>query len=290
MKSQTIKQFFKQFPNDQVCLEHIIKNRYGLSPKCPKCKHQTKFHRISSQRAYVCQWCGHHVYPCVGTPFENSRTSLQSWFYAIYLFTQTRSGVSAKELQRQLGVTYKTAWRMGHEIRKHMKSVGGNNFLFGDIEIDETYVGGKRKGKRGRGAEGKTIVFGMLEREGKIKTQIVSNVTSKILHPIIIDNITKGSIIYTDEYRSYNSLNQKGYNHECCNHGIKQYVNESSHVNSLEGFWARLKLSIRGTHIHVSSKHLGKYANEFEYRFNYRNEPLKMLTDLLSIYRPLNQG
>src|SRR5690606_23931736 len=126
MKAQTIQQFFKQFPSDDACLEHLMNVRYGLEGDCPKCGIATRFSRVSSQRAYACQWCGWHTYPCVGTPFENSRTSLQLWFYAVYLFTTTRSGVSAKELQRQLGVTYKAAWRMGHEIRKHMDFVDGN--------------------------------------------------------------------------------------------------------------------------------------------------------------------
>ena len=120
MKSLTIKEFFEKYPNDDACLDHIMMVRYGKANHCDKCDKDTKYSRVSSQRAYACQWCGHHLYPCVGTPFEGSRTPLQLWFYAIYLFTTTRSGVSAKELERQLGVTYKTAWRMAKEIRKHM--------------------------------------------------------------------------------------------------------------------------------------------------------------------------
>jgi ribosomal protein L37AE/L43A len=135
MKCKTVKEFFKLFPDDETCLDHIMQVTYGKRSECPKCKKQTKFHRVSSQRAYVCQFCGHHVYPCVGTPFHNSRTSLQSWFYAIYLFTTTRNGVSAKELERQLGVTYKCAWRMGHEIRKYMAQVDGEDILSGIVEL-----------------------------------------------------------------------------------------------------------------------------------------------------------
>ena len=129
MKAKNIQEFFKQFPNDESCLNHLMKARYGLSGNCIKCKKETKYHRVSSQKAYVCQWCGHHIYPMAGTIFQDSSTSLQLWFYAIYLFTTTRSGVSAKELQRQLGVTYKCAWRMGHQIRKHMSEVDGNEPL-----------------------------------------------------------------------------------------------------------------------------------------------------------------
>ena len=161
MKHMTFKEFFEMFPTDDACLEHIMKTRYGLQHKCRKCERDSRFYRVSSERAYACQFCGDHVYPCVGTPFEASRTSLQTWFYAMYLFATTRHGVSAKELQRQLGVTYKCAWRMGHEIRKHMANIDGEDGLSGLVEVDETYVGGKRKGKRGRGAENKTVVFGM---------------------------------------------------------------------------------------------------------------------------------
>src|ERR1700743_2014565 len=145
MKPLTVKEFFKQFPSDEACLQHIMEVRYGLEGDCPKCGAQTKFYRVRSQRAYACQWCGWHTYPCVGTPFQDSRTSLQLWFYAIYLFTQSRHGVSAKELQRQLGVTYKCAWRMGHEIRKHMAIVDGDPQLGGVVEVDETFIGGYRK-------------------------------------------------------------------------------------------------------------------------------------------------
>ncbi len=150
MKQLTFKEFFKLFPNDATCLDHLMKVRYGIKHKCRKCERDSKFSRVSSQRAYACQFCGDHVYPCVGTTFEGSRTSLQTWFYAMYLFATLRHGVSAKELERQLGVTYKCAWRIGHEIRKNIADVDGEDSLSGVIEVDETYVGEKSKGKRGR--------------------------------------------------------------------------------------------------------------------------------------------
>jgi len=289
MKTQTIQQFFKQFPSDEACLEHIMKVRYGLEGDCPKCGAETKFSRVRSQRAYACQWCGWHTYPCVGTPFEGSRTSLQLWFYAVYLFTTTRSGVSAKELQRQLGVTYKAAWRMGHEIRKHMGFVDGDTPLSGEVEIDETYVGGHRAGKRGRGAAGKTVVLGMLQRDGDVMLYVVPNVKRATLQPIVTKHIEVGSIIHTDELLSYRGLDKEGYTHKTVNHGKGEYAKDGSHVNSMESFWSRLKLSIRGTHIHVSGKHLDKYTDEFEYRFNSRENPSAMLPELLSTFQPLKK-
>jgi transposase len=149
-KPLTTAQFFRKFPDDETCLQHLFDVRFGDGFECPKCERASKWFRIKAERAYSCQWCGHHLHPTVGTPFEKTRTSLQLWFYAIHLFTTTRHGVSAKELERQLGVTYKTAWRMAKLIREHMASVDGEQKLGGKgkhVEIDETLVGGKRPGK-----------------------------------------------------------------------------------------------------------------------------------------------
>ncbi len=156
----TIQDFFKQFPDDDSCLDYLMQLRHGESLDCPKCGKHGKFARIKKQKAYSCPWCGHHIHPMVGTPFYKSHTPLQKWFYAMYLFTTTRHGVPAKELQRQLGVSYPTAFRMAHLIREYMGKVDGEPPLTGHVEVDETYVGGKRSGKRGRGAAGNTGVLG----------------------------------------------------------------------------------------------------------------------------------
>ena len=278
----TIQEFFKRFPNDGVCLAHVFVTKYGQNPTCPKCKRPGKWYRLAKHPSYSCEWCGHHIHPCVGTPFERSRTSLQLWFYAIYLFTTSRHGVSAKELQRQLGVTYKTAWRMGHEIRKHMAKVDGNKPLDGHVEVDETYVGGHRPGKRGRGAEGKTIVFGMVERGGDLQTHVVPNAKRKTLEPLILENVKAGSQISSDEWGAYNHLTSKGYDHCTVEHGKEEWVDGETHVNTLEGLWSQLKRSISGTHVHVSKKYLASYLGEFEFRFNLRDKEAAMFPRLLA--------
>ncbi len=280
----TFYQFQKRFPNDDACLHQIMVSRYGGTQLvCPKCQRDSKFHRMKRQRNYVCQWCGHHLYPCVGTPMERSRTSLHKWLFAMYLFSTSRHGIAAKELQRQLEVSYKTAWRMAHEIRKYMAEVDGEIPLKGTVEADETYVGGKRSGgKRGRGAPNKTVVFGMLEREGDVMAKVVPNVKKNTLQPIMKTHIQPGSLIHTDELRSYRGLHKAGFSHDMVNHGTKEYVRGTIHVNGIEGFWARLKLSIRGTHVHVSGKHLQKYVKEFEYRYNRRKRPNAMFSDLVA--------
>ena len=128
----TFYDFQKQFPDDISCLHHVMKVKYGGTDiECQKCKRQSKFHRMTTERAYACQYCGFHIFPCVGTPFEKSRTSLHKWFFAMFLFSTSRHGVAAKELERQLGVTYKTAWRMAHEIRKYIQKGDGENPLYG---------------------------------------------------------------------------------------------------------------------------------------------------------------
>jgi transposase-like protein len=280
--SMTIREFWEKFPDDESCLSHIFESRFGQDYKCPKCSRKTHWFRIQAERAYSCQWCGHHIHPTAGTLFEDCRTPLRLWFYAIYLFTTSRHGVPAKELERQLGVTYKTAWRMADLIRKHMAEVDDEWPLFGDVEIDETYVGGERPGIRGRGAAGKTVVFGMLQRKGQVMTKVVPDCKRKTLEPIIEENVLDGSTVHTDELHSYKGLGKKGYTHKTVNHGAREYVLRDTHVNGLENFWKHLKGSIRSTHIHVSKKHLHKYAKEFEFRFNSREHPSAMFPALVS--------
>lgn len=280
-KTITIHDFIKMFPDDDSCITHLFNTRFGSDFACPKCGEVGKFRRLAKLPAYTCN-CGHHIHPMVGTPFERSRTPLQKWFYALYLFSTSRHGVPAKELQRQLGVTYKCAWRMGHEIRKYMGQIDGDTPLGGTVEADETYVGGRRPGVRGRGAAGKTVVFGMLEKSGDVMTHVVPDVKRKTLHPLIEGNVTKGSTMQTDELPTYRTIDRKGYTHETVNHGAGEYARDGVHVNGLEGFWSQIKRSIRGTHIHVSGKHMAKYLGEFEFRYNLRKNPHLMLPRLLS--------
>lgn len=283
-KNMTIREFFKKYPDDDTCLDHVMQARYGKEFICEKCGKKAKFHKLKNRKAYSCQYCGHHIYPCSGTLFEGSRTPLQLWFYAIYLFSTSRHGVPAKELERQLGITYKAAWRMGHEIRKHMAVVDGDPQLSGEIEIDETYIGGKQPGKRGRGASGKTVLFGMLQRDGDVMVKVVPNVRRKTLQPIIKENVEENSTVYTDELLSYSNLSEQGYDHDTVNHGQGEYSRGVVHVNGLEGYWSGFKKSVKGTHIHVSKKHLGKYSNEFEYRYNSRLNPEGMFPELVSSF------
>ena len=273
----TVREFFQQFPSDDACLEHVMEVRYGLRHACGKCGQDATFHRLSERKAYVCSRCGHHVYPCAGTIFQDSRTSLQSWFYAIYLFVTTRHGVSGKELERTLGVTYKTAWRMGQQIRTLMAKADGFAMLAGHVELDEAYVGGRRSGgKRGRGAPGKTIVMGMKERGGRMAAEIVPDIKKATLRDVTLRNVEEGSTVSTDELVSYGLLEGDGYQHGVVKHGAKEFAyydyrhGATHHTNHVESFWKLFKASVRGTHIHISAKHMDKYLGEFTFRSNHR--------------------
>jgi transposase len=204
-ESQSVRDFFAKFDSDETCLEHLFNVRFGQGHACPKCERAAKWYLMGNERAYVCQWCGHHIHPTAGTLFHDTRTSLQMWFYAIYLFTTSRHGVSGKELQRQLGVTYKTAWRIGHQIRKHMAEVDGETPLTGNIEIDETWVGGRKPGSglRGSGDKDKTIVLGILQRDGDVMANVIPDARNRTIHPIIEKNVAKGSTVNTDEFKGY---------------------------------------------------------------------------------------
>jgi transposase len=284
MAKYTFKQFQAEYPNDAACLAKLMEINFGGTEiVCPACKQRTSFHPMSKRRAYACQNCGHHVYPAAGTIFHKSRTNLTKWFFAMYLMTSTRHGVAAKEIQRQLGVTYKCAWRMCHELRKLMAAADdkwGGGPMSGHVEIDETYVGGKRKIDE---PDNKTIVFGMLQRDGRLLAAPIPDVTTYTVEGIINENIKPGTIISTDEHKAYHGL-RWAYEHGTVNHSEKEYVRGIHHVNGLESHWSLFKRAIAGTHVHISAKHSWKYVSEFSYRRNMRKSHWTMFNLLVQAF------
>jgi transposase-like protein/predicted RNA-binding Zn-ribbon protein involved in translation (DUF1610 family) len=284
MAKYTFQQFQHEYPNDAACLAKLMEiNHGGTEITCPGCGAlRAKFHPMAKRRAYACQECGHHIYPAAGTIFHKSSTALTKWFFAMYLMTSTRHGVAAKELQRQLGVTYKTAWRMAHELRKLMASAdhqwGGP--LDGHVEIDETHVGGRRKADA---PDNKTVVFGMLQRGGRLLAAPIPDVTNYTVEGIINENIPAGTIISTDEHRAYHGL-KHAYDHGTVNHSAKEYVRGIHHVNGLESHWSLFKRAVRGTHVHISAKHSWKYVSEFSYRRNMRHSHSNMFNLLVEAF------
>lgn len=282
----SVRDFFARFPDDEACLQHVMDVRFGMKHPCRKCLNLATFHRLTERRAFSCSYCGDHVYPTAGTVFEDTRTPLQSWFFAIFLFVTTRHGVSGKELQRQLGVTYKTAWRMGMKIRELIASVSDFDMLQGHVEMDETYIGGHRPGKRGRGAEGKTIVMGMKERGGDMRAVVIPNVRKATLRDVTLRNVEAGSVVSTDELMSYGLLEGDGYVHGTVTHSEGDWshydyrTRETHSTNSVESFWNLFKASVRSTHIHVSAKYMDRYLAEFTFRSNHR-EMINGMFDLI---------
>lgn len=265
----TIKDFKKEYPDDDACLKSVLENRYNDT--CPKCGVVgVKFYKITGRKAYSCSECSKHVYPLADTIFRKSDTSLWNWFYAIYQFSVSKNGVSAKELQRTLGVTYKTAWRMCKQIRLLMSQEG--IVLEGAIEVDETYIGGRRK--MANKYSNKSAVFGAVERDGLVKAKHVRSTGMRVLIPEIEQGVKPGSLIYSDEWSAYKSLARRGYAHTTVNHSTLEYVRGNAHTNTMEGFWGNMKNSITGTYRAVSPKYLQSYVDEFVFRYNYRTSPV----------------
>jgi hypothetical protein len=281
-KPMNIQQFFQMFPDDDSCLEHLFHTRCGDAPKCERCGDVGKFRKLSKSPAWTCN-CGHHIHPMVGTPFARTRTPLQKWYYAMFLFTATRNGVSAKEIQRQLGVTYKTAWRIAHEIRKYMNWVDGDGPLgpHGIVEADKAFIGGKDK----MGHDDKSIVLGVVERDGEVVTRVIPNRRENTVVMAMEKLVARGTRIATDEARAFSNLREYGYHHASVNHAKKEYVRGPVHTNTIEGFWSWVKRGINGTHVWVSEKHLPKYLGEFEFRFNLRTSPHLMFPLLVSSFQ-----
>jgi transposase-like protein len=281
MERYTIAQFNKDFPNDDACLEWLKSYLYPNGIFCVKCNRVTKHHRDAKRPSYSCDYCGHHVHPTAGTIYEKSTTSLRSWFHAIFLMASTKTGISAKQLQRELGVTYKTAWRIFTQIRKLMSEEISP--LTGHVEVDETYIGGRREGKRGRGAAGKTVVMGMTERNGKAITKVVPDVKARTLLPLLVSHVTNtgSTTIYTDELASYNQVQKLGYAHEIVQHAAKQYVSGTAHVNTIESLWGTIKRGIDGVNHSVSPLYLQSYLDSYVFRYNHRKDEAPMFLTIL---------
>lgn len=280
-KHYTIKDLERDFPDDNACLEWLKNNRWPDGIYCEKCKRITKHHRLIKRPAYSCDFCGNNVYPMAGTILEHSATPLRLWFHAMFLMATTRCGISAKQLEREVGVTYKTAWRMFKQIRSMLDEDVMK--LLGEVEVDETYVGGKRRGKRGRGADGKIIVVGAAQRNGKVIAKVVPDVKRSTLVPFVARKVSsKDTVLYTDEFPSYDHIARLGYNHKRIEHHAKIYVRGNIHTQTIDGFWSLVKRGIDGVHHKVGANYLQDYINAYSFRWNHRNDEKPMFLQVLS--------
>ena len=267
----TVAQFNKEYPDEDTCLDKVFQERYGDVKNCPSCGViDTKFYRVKGRKCYACMHCGYQLHPLAETIFHKSSTPLRSWFYAIYLFSVSKNGVAAKELERHLGVTYKTALRMTRQIRSLMEDegqIGGPGKI---IEADETYFGKIAKGRHD-GRRDKTPVVGVVERGGEIRAIVTDTTGTRRIKAIFNDNVLAGTELHTDESRIY-KWTDKEMIHKTVNHARREYARGNVTTNTIEGFWGQLKRSIEGTYHSVSTHHLQSYVDEFSFRYSHRDE------------------
>lgn len=278
----TFSRFMELFPSNDACLDYLKEKFHPNGSECPSCGKVTKFHRVKGRSAYACQYCRHQVYPTSGTIFHKSSTSLQLWFWAIFLMSSTRCGISAKQLEREIGVSYPTAHRMFKQIRTLLSDADGDP-LSGEVEMDETFVGGKpRLGQvhnRQEGrmwAERKAKVFGMKQRGGQVRAFVVPDRTTETLSAHAVRHVLPESMIFTDEYPLYKGVGKKFAGHKRVNHSAGVYVDGDASTNQIEGFFGFVKNGVRGVYHAVSREYLQNYLDEYSFRFNRRggSQPL----------------
>jgi transposase-like protein len=295
-------EFTATYPDDEACLTFLWNVRYNLgddTAHCQRCEEIRPFKRYTAKQQrqdWTCTACGLHVHPTAGTIFHKSSTSLHLWFYAMYIMASTRCGISAKQLERELGVTYKTAWRMFTKIRNQLMGPE-STALSGHVEMDETYMGGKprnsdkaefSKSPAGRQSaavkwshDKKVPVFGMVERKGRVSAYVVPKQPQKAIVAHIDAQVDPESIVYTDDSRLYDRLGKAGWDHKVIDHSAKVYVSGDVHTQTIDGFWSLVKRGISGTHHAVSPKWLQGYLNEYVWRYNHRDDPKAMFELLL---------
>lgn len=296
MRSTNLLTFYSKFKDEQTCRDYLAELRWNGRTICPHCGSINSSYQYRDGKLFKCRACQKQFTVRVGTVFEDSHLPLQKWFLAIYLATSLKSGISSIQLSKYLGITQKSAWFMLHRIRQVVEC--GDLELSGTVETDETYIGGKvtnRQKKRRDDDDTKQVVFGMVERKGKTVLRHVISSGARSLLPVIQNRVREDAEIFSDESRSYTSLKRMGYSHGAVNHRRGEYVNGQIHTNTIEGVWSQLKRGIDGIYHHVSPKHLQRYCNEYQYRYNTRelndferfNDWLNLVNNKKLTYRKL---
>lgn len=278
----TYAEFLRRFPDNDACLEYLKEKFYPAGTECPLCHKPSKFHRVKGRSAYACQYCRGQVYPTAGTIFHKSTTSLQLWFWAIYLLSSSKCGISAKQLGREIGVTYKTAHRMFKQIRTLLGQ--DEDRLSGDVEVDETFMRGKLRASQTRGLTGQQrkqlsdqknvgrTVVAAVERHGRVRAALVPDRSKITLQGKIREFVMPESMIFTDEWKLYVGVGKEYKGHKRIKHKQRIYVQDDAGTQNVESFFALFKNSVRGAHHSISAKYLPNYLDEYCFRWNRRKD------------------
>ena len=273
---KSIIELVHTFSDEKKCIKYLEQIRWNGNVISPFDK-TSKVYKCKGNK-YRCRNTGKYFNVKTGTMFENTKISLQTWFVAIYILTSHKKGIASLQLHKDLHVTQKTAWFMLQRVRKCFE-FENNNILNGQVEVDETYIGGKNINRhfdkkvehsQGRSLKDKVAVLGMVERKGKVNAKVVPNTTADTLTKEIIRCVRDSANIYTDEYLGYNRISQF-YFHAIVRHNLSQYVDGIAFTNSIEGFWSLVKRGLIGIYHFTSKKHLQKYLDEFVFRFNTKD-------------------
>jgi transposase-like protein len=260
----------EEYRDEDKCRNRLESLKWPDGVKCPRCESE-KVSRIKKRDQFDCDECRYQFSVTAGTIFHDSHLPLWKWFLAVYLMCESKKGMSALQMKRTLKVAYQTAWYLCHRIRKAMEEASENEpKLGGIVEVDETYVGGKYDKRRKRGPWEKQAVIGLLQRKGTFEARAIPTNGKKILVGVIKDRVDKGARVMTDEYAVYKGID-KEYDHESVCHSKEEWVRGDVYTNGVENAWSLFKRSIVGSFHHVSEKHIDRYLNEFDWRFNGRN-------------------
>jgi transposase-like protein len=274
----TLDQIMRRFSTDEKAREYLEAIRWPEGPVCPHCGCIERIYPIESNPAkgvrpglFQCNNCEGQFTFTVGTIFEKSKIPLRKWLVAWYMLCSSKKGVSALQIQRQLGIgSYRSAWFMMHRIRYALRDPIFDDKLGGTVEGDETYIGGVRHGK-GRAYKGnKTAVVSLVERGGRVRSRVMHKVTGRNLETVLRANVAADANLMTDELPAYTKPGRMFKSHRTVNHGRKEYVRGAVHTNTVEGYFANLKRGIDGIYHHVGSQHLAQYLGEFDFRYNTR--------------------
>lgn len=280
----------EQFGSNDKCRTYLEQLRFPNGVTCTKCQ-SDKISRIYKRNQFVCDACKYQFSAMAGTIFHDTHLPLQKWFCAVYLMCESRKGISANQMSRTLKTSYKTAWYLCHRIRKAIET-SPEMKLSGTIEVDETHIGGKfrnmhvdvRTEHRNKLRFGKALAIGALERDGNVILRKAHTADRKTLHAFIRSNMSlEAQRVITDEWDAYDGIDATGVKHETVNHKAKEYVRGDIHTNGIENVWSLFKRSIVGSFHHISDKHLDRYLDELEHRFNNRNNPFLFRDTLLRL-------